>query len=633
MDVKIPFRNKVKLFKGACSILWGVSHVYFLTILFLSAFSGVFSPLNAIVWRHALDEISKMIEANMWGNSILFMLTLYSGLNLLTCAFRELLRYLKQTYSDMVNIHITKHVLQKSSEFSMQTYDNPEIYNHLNMAISESGGNCLSLLDAMSDMIISMIQFCSFIIIVVQLNWIIAPVCIMSALPLLFISLKMNAYWYSIFFQRAETNRLIDYLKMTLVKNENIKEVKLYKISSRIISFILKSFNGFLISDKAVRKKFIAKKGAAEVIDELVSLVVKVVIVFLCISNGNTIGLVSLYFSAQDNLKTSIIVILSQITILENCLLYLQSLDTIEQVEKETKEDSKNLLPFSSDFKLIEFRNVSFCYPGSDRYVLKNISITFENGKTYSIVGFNGSGKTTLIKLLLRLYQPTEGQILVDGTDINSFDISTYYAQIGAVFQDFLRLPYSLFDNVTLRDSDPSQSLFYAAVETAGISQLIEDLPEKEQTLMMKDWTGGVDVSQGQWQKMAIARGCYGNRDILILDEPFSSIDAQAETQIIDKLSKARENRLTVYITHRFSSISLADQIIVLKYGEIVESGTHKELMETQGLYQELYNAQLKKLIKHEEIKFEEPEADEGITTQAEYGCSIYDKCIIRSSG
>lgn len=611
MATKKSLKEKIRLFVLGCRILWSASPFCFMVIIAVSALHGFVSPANAIVWQYVLDLITKMVQEGHWINLIYGFLLAFLGLKLLSYLFAEFLQYMKQTYSDTLDLYITRTVLQKSNTFPMSTFDNPEIYNHINMSISETGSNCLTLLDCMSDTLTATIQAISFIVIVAQLNWVIVPICIISALPLLYVSMRMNSYWYGIFSQRSETNRFIDYLKMLLVKNENIKEVKLYKINNKIIDFITDTFSDFLKSDKKARKGFFIKKSYAEALDEIISMITKIIIIVLSISKGSSLGTIILYFTSQDNLKASIVSILATISLLHSSLLYFQSLEVVDKTYKETQNVSGGNLPFDANFSSIEFKDVSFKYPGSECYAIRNVSVKIENGKTYSMVGFNGSGKTTFIKLLLRLYQPMEGEILIDGKNINDIDIEDYYSQISAVFQDFLKLPYTVFDNVALRDDLHNREQFEKAAGIADIDSLIDSLPQKEETILMKDWSGGVDISQGQWQKIAIARSCYGNCAISILDEPFSSIDAMAETQIIDRLGRERNGKLTIYVTHRFSSISLADQIIVMKNGSIAEFGTHNMLMGNRDLYYELYITQLRKLNKDEADRVADDETEE----------------------
>lgn len=274
---------------------------------------------------------------------------------------------------------------------------------------------------------------------------------------------------------------------------------------------------------------------------------------------------------------------------IQNSLQYLESLDILEHKEMS---DNKGTVPFNSSFHVIEFKNVSFRYPGCNNYVLRNINLKLERGETYFIVGFNGSGKTTLIKLLLGLYPPTEGEILVDDVSVQNIDIKQYYAQIGAIFQDFIQYPFDVGENIIVNTADDNPTLLSSALKEVGMYDFVQSMPNKEHTLLMRDWSGGVDLSQGQWQKLAIARCIFRKGIISILDEPFSSIDAESESDIIARLRKKRGDNLIVFITHRFSSISLSDQIVVLKEGEIVEQGTHNELIQHENIYYRLYSSQ-----------------------------------------
>lgn len=316
---------------------------------------------------------------------------------------------------------------------------------------------------------------------------------------------------------------------------------------------------------------------------------IKLWLIINAINQRCTIGTIVLYFNSHDELKNAYQQLIREISTLHNSLQYLESLDVLEKQKNEKSEGEGN---FKRDFSKIEFRNVYFKYPGCEQYVLKDISLTLERGRTYFIVGLNGSGKTTLIKLLLRLYLPTKGEIFVDGVNIKSINLSQYYSNISAIFQDFIKYPFNVFENVAIRDAGKDPQRFSQVLKDVGMYDVVDQLQNKEDTLLLRDWSGGVDLSQGQWQKLAIARCIYGNSIISILDEPFSSIDAESESQIISNIRTKGKGNTIIFITHRFSSITKEDQIIVLKDGSIIEKGTHDELMRNKEIYSKLHDSQ-----------------------------------------
>lgn len=595
MREKLKLKEKFHLFCKGIRILLKTSTIYTILIIAVSALNGLVAPFNAIIYQKFLDGIVKMMEVGKWLDSGLILLFIFSLINITGYLLNGLLQFIKQVFSDKLDLYITDKVLNKAILLPMKTFDNVKIYNHINMAIAQTSSNCLMLLDAISECVHAIIKGLSFVFIILNFSWQIVVISIISVLPLLYISLKTNSYWYEVFYKRAEKNRLIMYLKMIMIQNENVKEIKLYGVGKKIIHYIKKTFTEFLKKDTVARKRILIKKILSQCLDEIISFGVKLWILILAIKNGNSLGTIILYFNSQDNLKVSINELVNQFSSLHNSLLYLKSIDIIEKEESDTYISSKK---FDGKFKNIELKNVSFRYPGCENYVLKDVSLKFECGKTYSIVGFNGSGKTTLMKLLLKLYKPSSGQILIDGQDIEEFDQGEYYKYISAIFQDFIKYPFDVFENVAIRAKRNNEERFKTVLDIVGIKELIESLPNKEHTMLMRDWTGGIDVSQGQWQKIAIARCVFDDSIISILDEPFSSIDAEAENYIINKLREDRKDKLTIFITHRFSSISLADQIIVMKEGRVIEEGTHEQLLEKRNIYYDLYTSQVLKLNK-----------------------------------
>lgn len=589
MENKKIIPHSIHLLGKGISILFKTSGLYAVLIVGLNIISGLIAPINLVVYQKLLDCIVNMVEVGGWISSGVFFLVMLSVLSIFSFVLNGIIDFVKQVFSDKLDLRITEKVLHKSILLPMETFDNAEIYNHINIAVVRTSSSCLNLLESISELIYSAVKGLSYLYIIVNFSWPIAVLSLITMIPLFHLSVKINKYWYQIHFKRVEKNRLIQYLKMLLVKNSCIKEIKLYNVGKKVINFIKDCFSNFIKEDIKARKEFLCKKTLIQFLDEAVTFVVKLWLVVMAIEKRCTLGTIVLYINSLDNLKLSYHQLIRQFSALQDSIQYLESLDILER-EKIACIQADQC--FNKEFKEIEFRNVSFKYPGCDQYALKEISITFKRGQTYFIVGFNGSGKTTLIKLLLRLYQPTQGEILIDGVNIQRISLAQYYANISAIFQDFIEYPFDVYENVTVRTADQPSNRFDEVLDCVEMRDFVDSLPNKERTLLMRDWSGGMDISQGQWQKLAIARCIYGNSVISILDEPFSSIDVEAENNIISNLRKNSRDNLTIYITHRFSSISKADQIVVLKEGKIIEQGTHEQLISNENIYHRLYSSQ-----------------------------------------
>ena len=589
MQRKENSKNLMRLLLRGCTVLYRASRWYAIALITLNIVNGLVDPLNAIVYQKLLDSIINVLKEERMQNICFVLISTLALLSVTAFILNGLIELVKRNYIDKIDLYVTEHVLEKTLSLPMETFDNTVVYNHINTAISQTSSNCMKLLESISEIVYVIVKGTSFLYIIWNFSWQIALISFLSMSPLLILSVKINKYWYEIYKKRVEKTRLIQYLKLLMIKNSNIKEIKLFNAGTRIINIIKEYFSNFIKEDFLTRKNFLCKRSILHVVNCVAEFGVKLWLLVCASVKKCSLGTVVLYFNSLDSLKGAYSQFIRQISLLQNSLQYLESLDILEH---EERYNSGGGTPFNSCFHMIEFKNVSFRYPGCSNYVLQNINLKLERGKTYFIVGFNGSGKTTLMKLLLRLYLPTEGEILIDGVDIRGLDIVQYYAGIGAIFQDFIQYPFDISKNVIV-NADKDNSIFLSSVlKEVGMYEFVQGLPNKEHTLLMRDWTGGIELSQGQWQKLAIARCIYRKGIISILDEPFSSIDAESESNIITGLRESCENRLTIFITHRFSSISLSDQIVVLKEGKIVEQGTHDELLQHGNIYYRLYSSQ-----------------------------------------
>jgi ATP-binding cassette subfamily B protein len=301
-----------------------------------------------------------------------------------------------------------------------------------------------------------------------------------------------------------------------------------------------------------------------------------------------------MYVQAADGVSPAFSALLGGLQSMYEHQLYLQTLFELLDFQPQVRAP-EHPIPFGRPMREgIEFRNVTYSYEGNDTPALKDVSFTIEPGETVAIVGHNGAGKTTLVKLLARLYDPQEGQVLIDGHDVREYDPNELRGEFGVLFQDYVSYQFSARENIGIgrvERLDDTPAIASAAAKS-GAASIIERLPEGYDTVLGKWFDGGVNLSGGEWQKVALGRAFMREAQILILDEPSAALDAKAEYELFSRLQQLAHGRTAIFISHRFSTVRRADRILVFENGRLIESGTHEELLALGGQYAELFNLQ-----------------------------------------
>ena len=434
--------------------------------------------------------------------------------------------------------------------------------------------------------------FASVVCVLVSFNGIIVIASVVASIPLFFVNKYVSSFWYKISVGRVEKQHYSDVLRDLMLRNDNIKELKLFGSLSYLKSRILNQQTDFFREDQMNRKKFCKIDTAQKAANDFVILLLKLWIIILGIKQRATLGTINLYTSSLDQIQSAIFSFCTQLNTFYEQALYLESLFDLFDMQTE---DENCGTPLTEPIRTIEFRHVYFSYPATNVYALKNVSFVLDDRHTYALIGLNGSGKTTLLKLLMKLYKPTLGTILINGQDIEEIDTAGLRKRISAIFQDFIKYPFTAEENITISDLENANDLHRLSkvIDDAGAAEVIDGLPHRLQTQLQKGWNGGTELSQGQWQKIAIARCLFKQSDVYLFDEPFSALDAISEQHIIKRLNLKTKMSITIFITHRYSSLRLADFILVLKDGELVESGSHQELQKAGKYYSELIKAQI----------------------------------------
>lgn len=562
-----------------------------LALIVLNVLVGILIPLNLIIWKYVLNSATESLQGEPIQKIIIWL-----GVLALNTAFINLLHricsYLEQIQAKYINRYITNLILDKIERLDMAYFEVPTNYDKAEKANNNSINNAIQILNTLVATLKALSILISSIIVLILLDYKVVIVGVISILPVFLIDLKNYAKEYEIYCSRVSKLRHLGYLKHILLLHENIKEIKIFRANSFFKDSILSKTDHYIKEDKKFKKYMIARVTVADALQNILSYLNKVYIIFVVISRKLTIGDLTLYIETVNNLEYAVRSMLGAISSIYNDNLYIDDLFNFLAEKECARELRKKTFP--KNFEEIRFENVWFKYPGAEEYTLKDINLTIKRNKTYAFVGENGSGKTTLIKLFMGLYDPTRGHICVDGIDFREIDQESLFMHIGVIFQDFIKYPLNIKENIGIgkvEEIDDMDKIIRAS-ECANIHDYIQQLPDGYHTQLQKQWDKGIDLSIGQWQKIAISRALMADSQITILDEPTASLDPKSEYELFKTLKEIMIRKTCLFITHRFSNVHLAHEIVVIQDGEIIEKDSHANLLSKQGVYAQLYYLQ-----------------------------------------
>ena len=527
------------------------------------------------------------------------MIVFLAVLQLLIFAISALLNTLRnisqQLLQNSVSMRIQLMVMEKAASLDLQFYEDPASYDLLRRAQNDSINRPVLMIATAFGLLQTLLTLATMIVLLFGVSWILAVIVIISPIPAFIADTRYGWRGYNIARWGSRLLRRMNYMVNLVTTDSFAKEVKLFGLGHYFIERYRLIASAFYDSQRSqVVRRYMTGFGLGNVSTIATSLTY-LYIALQAVAGRLSLGALTAYTQAAVQVQNSIQSVLSGFSGMYEHNLYLNNL-----VELMAKQPSMPVAaePVSVPQPLrgeIRFEDVSFAYPGSETLALDKVSFTVSPGETLAVVGRNGAGKTTLFKLICRLYDPTDGRILIDGIDLRDFEPSEVRRQIGAMFQDYVDYQATAAENIGLGNLPDigNRDAVVNASKQAGSDELIARLPAGYDTALGKWFDAGVNLSGGEWQKVALARA-FMREDarILLLDEPTSALDAQAEYDLFERLRSLTHGRTAVYISHRFSTVRRADRIIFLEHGRLVEEGTHGELMRLNGRYAKLFRMQ-----------------------------------------
>ena len=501
--------------------------------------------------------------------------------------------YLDALLADNYTRHVSIRVMKHAASLDLLAYENPIFYDRLERARVQATDR-LGMIQSMGRLIQQVITAASLSVSILLFSPWLLLLLIAGILPAFLGESHFAFVGYALSLRQTPIRRQLDYLRVLGGSREAAKELKLFGLKDFLVERFSKlsdqiyAENVSLARRRLIAGSFLSMVGTAGYYSAYLYVIWRTVIGSLSI--GTLTFLTGAIVQASSNIQqifSTLSSIADQALFLTDLLAFFEMQPTIRSQPNARAVPS----PMISGF---EFRNVSFCYPGTSRLVLRNLNFHLRPGERVALVGENGEGKTTLVKLMTRLYDPVKGQVLLDGVDLREYNLEDLYRKIGVIFQDFMRYEMTARENIAVGQIDERANL--GRVHLAAIKSMADEvigrLPRQYEQMLGRRFEEGVDLSGGEWQKVALARAYLRDAQVLILDEPTAALDARSEYEVFRRFAELTAGKTALFISHRFSTVRMADRIVVLEEGRIAEDGNHAELANLGGHYAEMFEMQ-----------------------------------------
>jgi ATP-binding cassette subfamily B protein len=549
-------------------------------VIRLSQAPGPDPALSQWIESGALDYLGALVAAEL-------ALAVLSDVLGRTVSFLDSM--LAEKFSNATSLRLMEH----AATLDLEDFEDGELQDRLERARRQAAGRT-TLLSQLFGQVQDLVTIASFGAgLVVYAPWLIALMAL-SLLPAMVGEAHFNARSYTLNFARTPERRELDYVRQTGASVETAKEVKIFGLNRFLIDRYEALATRFYAANRALALRRAGWGSVLTAMGTVGYYVAYAYIVWRTLHGAFSIGDLTFLAGSFRRLRTLLESLLGGFSQLAGQALYLDDLFSFFTIQPEIVSPA-NPRPFPRPLRDgFRFEDAGFRYPGAERWAVRHLTFTLHAGEVLALVGENGAGKTTLVKLLARLYDPDEGRILLDGRDLREYDLSALRANVGVIFQDFVRYHMTAAENIAVGSIDlkDDRERIVAAAQRSLADEVIRRLPNGYDQQLGKRFRGGIDLSGGEWQKIAIARAYMRDAPVLILDEPTAALDARAEFEVFERFKELTHGKTAVLISHRFSSVRMADRIVVLAEGQVEAVGTHEELLRRGGRYAELFELQ-----------------------------------------